>query len=150
MPVALTFRGTVDSDGRPSQSLRERVRDALKLYREGEVEITVRPPRRSTSANAYYWAVVVREVQRAMVDAGQIAPTEAVHDWLKRRHLPGARTVEVFGESITLPASTAILDSTEFADYVERIRTDELLLSSGCVIPEPDAPVRGHVIAEAA
>ena len=85
-----------------------------------------------------------------MVDAGQIAPTEAVHDWLKRRHILGLRTVEVFGESITLPASTAILDSTEFADYVERIRTDELLLSIGCVIPEPEAPVRGHVIAEAA
>ena len=149
MPVALTLRGDVDAEGRPSKALAERARDAFRLYAGGTVEITIAPPRRSTTANAYYWGVVVREVQRAMVEAGMMAPSEAVHDWLKRRHLP-IRTVEVMGESITLPASSAILNSTDFSDYIERIKGDEMLLAIGCVIPEPGEPVRGYKIAEAA
>ena len=68
MPQSLTLRGEVDAEGRVSKALGDRVRDVLKLYRDGVVEITIAPPRRSTKANAYYWVAVVPAVQRAMED----------------------------------------------------------------------------------
>lgn len=142
----ITLRGAVDDQGHLSGRLRTDAARVLSGHAGRDVEIEIRPKRRSLSANAYYHGFVVREVQRALVEAGYTMSADDVHDWLKRRFLP-ARVVETPTGEVTRYGST-VTDEESFTEYVLAIQSDELLLAMGCYIEEPGVPVRGFRIEE--
>ena len=152
MPSPLTIRSEVrlgdDGKARLSKVAHAQIAAALPLYAGREVEITIRPPKRSTAANAYYWGVVVREAQRVLVEAGYALTSDDVHRWLKRRHLPWRHVDTPTGPETREP-STASLDSTEFFGYVEAIRTDEALLALGFHAEAPEPAYRSYKLVEA-
>lgn len=154
MPMPLDETFDVGEDGQ----LADRRRAAwlwsqIKLYAGRRVRIRVSAPKRSTRANAYYWGVVLDTIRRACMDAGQPVSAEELHHHFKALYLP-ARTFEVMGIDHVMPGSTAQLDSTSFADYIEAIKQDEQVLALGCYIPDPDeyeereGAFRSYAIAE--
>lgn len=111
--------------------------DIAKIKEGRYVEIEIRPlPRRSSPQNAYYWSVVVGEIQAALQDLGHDVDTDTTHELLKAKF--NAKTVcnadgEVIGD---MPQSTALLNPTEFADYIDRIAAWAAQFLS-LVIPPP-------------
>lgn len=136
MPKALTIRSRVE-DGRVSKTASGRLRSHLRLFEGGDVEITIRRPRRSLKQNAYYFGVVLPAIQSALAESGTAVSVDAIHEVMKSRHLP-PRQHEAFGETLVLPASSAALDSTDFHDFIEAVRQDEDVLALGCYIPDPN------------
>lgn len=111
---------------------------ALTQMRDGlQVEIAVTRLRatRSPQANAYYWGVVLQ----ALSDHTGYTVDE-LHDICKAKCLPKKLAVnngngEVVGEFI-LGGSTRKLDTTEFYEYVERVR--QWAAELDCYIPDPN------------
>lgn len=160
MPHKLTIRTTVDEDGHLPKTRRNQIASTLQLYTGSEVEITIGKPKRSTQANAYYWGVVLKEIQLACVEAGVTATNpetgemhpitaEMLHRMMKDRYLQ-PEPVEIAGQPLTLGGSTTRLDSTEFFDYVERVRSDPFVLALGVDVPEPEGSYRSYNLAEPA
>ena len=147
MPEPLTFACTVSKDGRLPDACRELVRRTLRLYAEGEVEVTIRKPKRSNRANAYWWGVVLPAIQRGLAEAGKAVSCEALHVHFAEKYLP-PRVEEVFGVTMVLRGRTSELDSTSFFDFVESVRYDEEVLALGVEVPEPDARFSSYKIAE--
>ena len=118
------------------------MREGLKLFAGGQVVITYERPKRSLKQNAYYWGVVIEEVRQALLEAGHPLSSKAIHEHYKAKYLSAegyTYTSRETGEvhEIVQTRSTTDLDSTEFSDYVERIRTDELVQQLGIYIPLP-------------
>jgi hypothetical protein len=158
-PIAHTF--TVDASGAivNRKRLEWLTTDVVRQYRGGEVEIEVRPVKRTPSQNKYYWGVVLDCIVQAFHASGQQMTKEALHEAFKTRYL-GTEVVEVFGQEIVRAKSTARLDKTDFFYYVESIREDEdvreMLAATGFYIPDPNdyqaehGAFRGYTIAEPA
>jgi len=139
MPRPLDFETDLGADGRFADRRRALwLADQLRLFAPGTVRIRVSRPRRSSRANSYYWAGVIEPIRRALADAGRPVSAEVLHEYFKGLYLP-ARTLDVLGQSVTLPPSTAGLDSTAFSEYIEAIKTDESVVSLGVWFePVPD------------
>lgn len=162
MPRALDISTTASEDGRLPKGVSRRIRDHLALFGGREVRIRISSPKRSTQANAYYWAGIIDPIRTAMIEAGigffeDIAPggevvlkpvmAETIHRYFKRKYLP-VQTASVFGEPMTIEPTTTDLGSTEFADYIEAIRQDPQVLQLGVYFDDPDGPFKSHTIAE--
>lgn len=93
-------------------------RQAFFCHEGKEVDLTVKRHRenRSANQNAFYWGVVVPMIGEAI---GEQDP-EAVHEVLKVEHNYYMATVGK--KEIRVPLSTAELTTTEFEEYLERIR----------------------------
>jgi hypothetical protein len=144
MPRAITLRGTVDAEGRPSKALATRARDALRLYADGDVELVIRKPLRSLEANNYLWGVCYPLIQAGWSEAGKAYPVDALHQYYAEKYLPPDFSVVINGETVVGRGRTSRLPSTEFYDFVEAIRTDETVLALGVVIPDPDPDYKRH------
>lgn len=72
---------------------------------------------RSINQNAYYWGVIIDMIGKYL----GYFPDE-MHEVLKRKFLP-AKVVNLKDEEIIIPESTSRLDSGEFENYLESIRT---------------------------
>lgn len=125
-------------DGRLRIRNRRLFDQQVAQLREGtEWELTLQRRRatRSVAANAYYWGVVLellREHTGYTVDE--------LHDLCKAQFLPKRLAInngngEVVGEYV-LGGSTRKLTTTEFYEYVERIRKWAAYLD--CNIPDPN------------
>lgn len=137
MPRTMTARASVADDGTLPKDTRRLLRGELQLYAGREVEIRVSPPTRSTSANAYYWGVVLRAVQTGWSDAGVALSSDQWHEIFKHRHLAWG-VEEINGREVPVPPSTRRLSTTEFHEYLERIRYDEeFVVGPEIEIPEP-------------
>jgi len=130
---------------RVGASARAALQEAILAWPDGPVTLAIEREEatRSTQANAYYWAVVVK----ALTDHTGYTPDE-MHDILKVKFLPKAVALatgngEVVAEFV-LGGSTRELTIAEFYDYVEHIRqwAFELLDVS---IPPGDPAWRGRV-----
>lgn len=139
----LEITATVSDDGHLPETRRRQIADYLAVHAGRDVLIRVGRPKRSTQANAYVWGVVYPAIQRALAEAGQAVSCEALHEHFKQKYLP-PRTVEVFDETLVLAGSSADLDSEEFYDFVESIRTDEAVLALGVEVPDPDPAYRSY------
>lgn len=156
MPRATDITCEVAGDGSIPKKYREHIRDNLKLYAGGEVRIRLSRPKRSTRANAYWWGYVLEEIRQGMLEAGigwmetndgiKAVSAEILHHHFKSKYLP-VRTAVVFGDDITLPPTTTTLDSTEFHDFVEAVKTDPQVRQLGILFDEPD-DMRSYAIAE--
>jgi hypothetical protein len=116
----------------------KRLQQDLKAFSGSSVEIIIRKKnRRSNQQSRYYWGVVVKEVQLALIDLGNPFDPETVHEFLKDKFNkkeivgPGGEVLDYFG------SSTATLNAGEFSEYVERIAmwASEML---GITIPAPN------------
>jgi len=123
---------------------RSAMQDALLVWPDGPVTLTVARPQatRSQQANAYYWAVVVQ----ALADHTGYTPDE-MHDVLKVKFLPKAVALNaangrVVGDFVIGGSTTALL-SFQFSDYIEQIR-QWAFEALDCDIPPPDPEWRAH------
>lgn len=121
-----------------------RIADRLKLnkildqYNGSQVVVTIRPPKaiRSSSANRYYWGIVVKVIAD---NTGN--DSIEVHEYMKSLFLKRQlKLVDAQGEVISQTEgslSTTSLSTADFYEYIECIRrfaAEELHLT----IPDPD------------
>ncbi len=145
-PQKLTYIGTVSADGKITLPKEKFQREVSSSYSGREIEVTVQEPKRyrSDNQNAYYWAVVVPILARALRDVSgyDLEPeTETgrneVHEWLKKEFAWNDRKVKnAKGEELSIPGSTSAMDVEGFKNYLDRIKqfAAEYL---GTVIPDP-------------
>ena len=125
------FFGSVSEQGTLILGDPSRFKAYLLTLKGKEVQLSIKRYEltRSNQANKYYWAVVIAMVSEAM----GIIPDEA-HDYCKSLFLKEG--VEVKGKRYEIIRSTANLPSSQFWEYVEKIKNwagAELEIA----IPEP-------------
>ncbi len=140
MPTPLILRAEV-RDGHLSERARRQIANVLPLYEGKDVEVTIRPPKRSTRANALLWAGIYPPIQRALADSGRGVSCEALHVHYAAKYLPPDFSVEIDGETVVGRGKTSKLDSTTFSDFIEAIKTDDMVLALGVVF-EDEGPLK--------
>lgn len=99
-----------------------------------------KPKKRTISQNDYYWGVVLPLCLAAMIKEGwEIYSTDDLHELFKS-WFAGRKAINRYtAETVTFPASSKAMTTTEFSAFVDKVRdyADEYL---GIQIPEP---VRG-------
>lgn len=138
MTKALEFPCRI-SDGRLPAKVEQQLAAVFRNAEGRQVVISVREVRRrrSNDQNAYYWGVVVQTVLEAFREAGNMVDADDVHLFLKLRVGKLAQVlVTPQGEVIKSLGSTSKLSTTEFMNYIERIRAWAVEVL-GVEIPEP-------------
>lgn len=131
------YYGTWDAKGKLQARAFETALDSFRS-RRAPVVLTVDDDKgkRSNTANAYYWGVIVELIHAAMKEAGHEVTREGTHELLKFRFLKEDRALGGDGEFVTFVKSTTELDTQEFGAYIEHcIRFAAEYLN--VVIPEP-------------
>jgi hypothetical protein len=124
------FIGVVTEDGKLLLDFRRQFDAYLKRFAGDEVEVEVRKRRskRSTQQNAYWWGVVIPHI------ASHCGYTpDETHEALKVKFLGQ----EDLSRGLVRVGSTAKLNTTEFADLVDRVvlwAAEDL----GVIIPLPE------------
>lgn len=78
--------------------------------------------RRSDPQNRYYFGIVIKEIGIRLRDLGhQWLEDEDVHEMMKQK-FNFERIVSDHGEALDLPKSTASMTTTQFSEYIERVR----------------------------
>lgn len=106
----------------------------------GDYVITITPNRktRSTQQNAYLWGIVYPAVLFGLQDAGwEIIDEEQVHEYCKQAFAAREVINKDTGEVISLPNSTARMQTAEFNVYVDKIKAFALEYLN-ITIPEPN------------
>ena len=120
-----------------SRRLLNEMLDSLPL---GDYVITITPNRktRSTQQNAYLWGVVYPAVLFGLQDAGwEITHEEQVHEYCKQAFAAREVINKDTGEVLSLPSSTARMQTAEFNVYVDKIKAFALEYLN-VTIPEPN------------
>ena len=88
-------------------------------------------------ANAFYWAAIISALRQYLAEQGEEVSADYAHTILKTRCL-GVReiVIKATGEVIQIPKSTAVLNTTEFSEFVQRCLA--FLAELGIVVPELD------------
>jgi hypothetical protein len=82
-----------------------------------------RRERRSSQANARYWALLAKLADTLRPGGNAYSPA-TLHIYYKQRFL-GCDDVSLpNGKTLTIPRSTANTDSPEFAEYVTQVEAD--------------------------
>lgn len=109
--------------GVPNKIL-EHIAKYLKEH-EGQwinIDLSLAHPKRSTSQNAYYWAVVVESLIASIADEwGEFISKDEAHEMLKIKCNFKSFVLED-NETFDIPQSTADLNTAEFEEYLERCR----------------------------
>lgn len=106
----------------------------------GDYILTVTPNRktRSNQQNAYLWGVVYPAVLFGLQDAGwEITHEEQVHEYCKQAFAAREVINKDTGEVLTLPSSTARMQTAEFNVYVDKIKAFAFEYLN-ITIPEPN------------
>lgn len=106
----------------------------------GDYIFTVTPNRktRSNQQNAYLWGVVYPAVLFGLQDAGwEITHEEQVHEYCKQAFAAREVINKDTGEVLSLPSSTARMQTAEFNVYVDKIKAFALEYLN-ITIPEPN------------
>ena len=137
--MKLTYFGQVES-GQLKLSNRKQFDKDLTQY-EGkrvQIELSRAVKKRSTSQNAYYWAVVIPIAKQGLEDAGNQGLTDdLVHDFFKAKYLERIRDIVIPKTGEVFQAKTTTdLTTTEMMTYIESIAQfcAEFL---NVIIPEP-------------
>lgn len=120
---------------------KERYRKFL-LSTKGNYELVIQKPRkkRSSKANAYYWAVVLPIIADYMGEP----ELETAHEFLKSQH--AIKTVLVGKKVYKVIQRTSRMTTQEFSDYLEKVSV--WASQEGLVIPLPDKDyvARGYLL----
>ena len=114
--------------------------EQLRNLPDGEHLITIAPYRktRSNQQNAYLWGVVYPAVLFGLQDAGwEIIDEEQVHEYCKQAFAAREVINKDTGEVLSLPSSTARMQTAEFNVYVDKIKAFALEYLN-ITIPEPN------------
>ena len=106
----------------------------------GDYVITITPNRktRSNQQNAYLWGIVYPSVLFGLQDAGwEIIDEEQVHEYCKQAFAAREVINKDTGEVLSLPSSTARMQTAEFNVYVDKIKAFALEYLN-ITIPEPN------------
>lgn len=106
----------------------------------GDYIFTVTPNRktRSNQQNAYLWGIVYPAVLFGLQDAGwEIIDEEQVHEYCKQAFAAREVINKDTGEVISLPNSTARMQTAEFNVYVDKIKAFAFEYLN-ITIPEPN------------
>lgn len=106
----------------------------------GDYVITITPNRktRSNQQNAYLWGIVYPSVLFGLQDAGwEIIDEEQVHEYCKQAFAAREVINKDTGEVLSLPSSTASMQTAEFNVYVDKIKAFALEYLN-VTIPEPN------------
>lgn len=78
--------------------------------------------KRSNPQNAYYWAVVIPHIAKAIEEAtGEPTPHEKAHEICKAKFLLEEIVMPDTGEILQSVGSTTTLTPSQFSDYLERV-----------------------------
>lgn len=124
----------------PSASSRQLLNETLERLPIGEYTITITPNRktRSNQQNAYLWGIVYPAVLFGLQDAGwEIIDEEQVHEYCKQAFAAREVINKDTGEVLSLPNSTARMQTAEFNVYVDKIKAFALEYLN-ITIPEPN------------
>ena len=124
----------------PSASSRQLLNETLERLPIGEYTITITPNRktRSNQQNAYLWGIVYPAVLFGLQDAGwEIIDEEQVHEYCKQAFAAREVINKDTGEVLSLPSSTARMQTAEFNVYVDKIKAFALEYLN-ITIPEPN------------
>lgn len=152
MPHKRYTKVHVQEDGtlRNGQRLMDWLVDQFSLFADGPAVITIQRPKRSLDQNRYYFGVVLETIRQGLLDAGHTFAVEDLHEHFKGRYLGGKSITYRNPETgnvreKVVPRSTTELDTTAFHDYIERIKTDELVRQLDIRIPSPDeVPIEAY------
>lgn len=114
--------------------------EQLRILPDGEHLITIAPYRktRSNQQNAYLWGVVYPAVLFGLQDAGwEITHEEQVHEYCKQAFAAREVINKDTGEVLSLPSSTARMQTAEFNVYVDKIKAFAFEYLN-VTIPEPN------------
>ena len=106
----------------------------------GDYVITITPNRktRSNQQNAYLWGIVYPAVLFGLQDAGwEIIDVEQVHEYCKQAFAAREVINKDTGEVLSLPNSTARMQTAEFNVYVDKIKAFAFEYLN-ITIPEPN------------
>lgn len=124
----------------PTESSRQLLNETLDSLPLGDYVITITPNRktRSNQQNAYLWGIVYPSVLFGLQDAGwEIIDEEQVHEYCKQAFAAREVINKDTGEVISLPNSTARMQTAEFNVYVDKIKAFALEYLN-ITIPEPN------------
>lgn len=122
------------------------VQQRMKELEGQRVEVMLRPRRsyRTLPQNNYYWGVVVHLIADHMRELGVEGPhggpitDQQVHELMAARFLRRSQLVNPdTGEYIDVVVSTSSLTKSEFADYVEQVKS-WAMDTFGLEIPAPN------------
>lgn len=106
-------------------------------YGGKQVRIRVGPPERSSAANRYYWPGVIAPIVEALHAVGYGRINSAmIHGHFKQKYLQPQINAMPVGIPITVYSSKE-LDSAQFTQFIEQIKTDEIVLRLGVRIETP-------------
>jgi hypothetical protein len=109
-------------DGRLHIMNKKRLADDLRQFKPCDVVVVIKKRgKRSILQNAYYWGVVVKEIQLRFRELGHDVETDDVHEFLKQK-FHSEKIVTPQAEVIEVPKSTTEMNKDEFSEYVERIK----------------------------
>ena len=138
MTRGVEFSGQVTGGKLPAK-VSEQIAAVIRNAEGKRVVVAVREQKRTRSnqQNRHYWGCVIPPIVAMFRDAGSMVDAEDVHEFLKLR-VAKIKQVMVTpdGEVHTSLGSTAKLTTTEFMDYVEKIRA--WAVEFGVAIPLPD------------
>jgi hypothetical protein len=128
----IVFEAIVDDDGKFKPEGANLVRAKLLRWNGKRVYVTVDREKkpRSLNANAYLWSAVYG----AISEWSGYEPDE-LHELFKRMFLPAKDLAMPTGEILSIPGSTAALDTGAFAVYVSKVK--RWAAEQGLYIPEP-------------
>ena len=124
----------------PTESSRQLLNETLDSLPLGDYVITITPNRktRSNQQNAYLWGIVYPSVLFGLQDAGwEIIDEEQVHEYCKQAFAAREVINKDTGEVLSLPSSTARMQTAEFNVYVDKIKAFALEYLN-ITIPEPN------------
>lgn len=109
-------------DGKLVIQNRNRLEEDLRHFKPCDVIVTIKKRgRRSILQNAYYWGVIVKEIQLRLRELGNDVDTDAVHEFLKGK-FHTEQVVTEQAEVFDIPKSTTEMNKDEFSEYIERIK----------------------------
>jgi hypothetical protein len=135
--IKLNYHGHV-KDGLLKFAGRKQFDKDILIFEGKDVEIIIQKKRkqRSEQQSRYYWGAVIPIIKAGLFEAGIVMNSEQVHELLKsecnKKEWANIKT----GQLITAPGSTAKLTTSEFMDFIVRVKNwaNEFL---NITIPEP-------------
>ena len=120
--------------------------DFLSHRKDGKymIEVVLMRPKRSLDQNGWLFGCIYPMLLDALIDAGyEFVSVEQVHEFFKMLFTSEKIVNKHTGEIITIPQSTAYMDTLTFATYCEKLR-EYALEYLNVPIPDPDPNWRNN------
>jgi hypothetical protein len=102
------------------------IHDAINIFESQDVTLTIEKTvrKRTNNQNAFYWAVVIPSITRAVIETGNEWTDSDSHLMARNLFLKKSLLVYIdgIGEFIERIGSTTDLDTAQWEDYIEKIR----------------------------